>query len=101
MCAKESMGLLQKCFNEFKVKLEMLDGKHPWFSQLSGKLPKATLNIQGWRLNYSSWCETQNIDPFASQEMRRSQEFCELKQTFITLFSLLFAYENFQPVLGA
>ena len=70
-----------------------------WLSRLSGKLPEATLSFQSWRSGYKSWFhpETQRL----LGEKERSEGFNQLKQTFMTLYTLSFSCQNFPPVCGA
>ncbi len=75
--------------------------KQSWLSRLSGKSSEATLNLQRWRLSYKHWLEREN--PLGQQPTakKETEEFNELKQIFITLYSLSFSCANFPPVCGA
>jgi hypothetical protein len=71
-----------------------------FLERLFGKTPEATVSLENWKLGYKSWFENRPISN-AQEQTGRTKEFNKLKQTFITLFSLSFTYENFPPVLGA
>jgi hypothetical protein len=75
--------------------------KQSLLSRLSGKSSEAALNLQKWRLSYKHWLEHKNLLEQQSTVKKEMEEFNELKQIFITLYSLSFSCANFPPVCGA
>lgn len=96
----KALPLMNEYIEEIALPFLLPRMKQSWLSRLSGKLSETTVFLQKWRLGYKSWSEKEpTLNEMAEKE--RVNEFNDLKQTFITLFSLSFTYENFPPVLGA
>jgi hypothetical protein len=75
--------------------------KQSWLSRLSGKPSEAALSLQSWRSGYKYWLERENSLTQKPMIKKKAEDFTELKQTFITLYSLSFSCVNFPPVCGA